>query len=164
MLWWFFLAALILPYLIALAPDSVNPLIGFDVSEDLLAQWIQEIDSSAHVLGGGGSGSSTDSVESDWEYLVTADTVTSDDLFLHLQNKVQDKLTREMWAITESGCSNESFSFVFSHGVSRYRLYVWNVPLTKEDCRYAETVGKNVVRIKILKIGYLSRYGNLQTR
>jgi hypothetical protein len=154
---WVFIVALILPYLVALIPSQINPLIGFSVSEADLQGWLREIDPTVEILGGGGSGSNNDSVESDYDYFVTMRNATDRQLFEHLQLRIREQIDSGLWVITESGSSNESFSFVFSNGFSRYRLYVWNVPPSTSDREFAEACGKHAMRLKVLKIGYTSR-------
>jgi hypothetical protein len=157
MLLWVFIVGLILPYIVAMIPPKLNPLKGFSVSEWDLQTWLREVDPTVEIHSSGGSVGSNDSVESDYDYFVEMKNATDIDLFEHLQTRLQEKLDRGLWMITESGSSNESFSFVFSNGFSQYRLYVWNVPPSEAECEFARASISRSMRIKVLTIGYTSR-------
>ena len=152
---WIFIAALVLPYLINLVPRSINPLIGFSVNESDVYGWIKEADPTVRSLGGGGGGgSSNEASESEFDYLFSLSERDDEKVMSILRGKVEEKIQRGTWMVTTRTTSNDSFAFVFSNGFSKYRVYVWNVPISKAEAEQEANSGKNYLRIKVLTIGY----------
>lgn len=157
MLLWLFIAAIIMPYILAFVRSGFTPLNRFSLSDAELKTWIREIDPAAGISGGGGSSGGTDSESSDYEYLVALKNATQENVFSHIEKRCREQITKGGWEITRVQSHNESFSFVFSNAFSRYRLYVWNVPLTQDERDRADEFGEQAIRIKVLTIGYTSR-------
>ena len=149
--------ALLIPYLIALVPRQLNPLTGFSVTETEVQTWLREIDPEVEVSMGGILPDGGNSIESDLEYWVTLKTEDSAKLFEHLLERIHEKVESGPWSITELKSLGESFLLVFHNGFSRYRVYVYNVPLRTTEKDYQESSGEKVQIVKIITIGYSSR-------
>ncbi len=158
MLLWLFIAALIMPYIVTWFRGGFPPLTRFSLSQAELAAWINEVDRTSQLVWGGSSCSGrSDSEVSDRDYVFTLKNATPEVVFSHLPNRCLERIKKEGWRITESRTAGESFSLVFSNGFSRYRLYVWNVPLTQDERDRTDERGEQAIRIKVITIGYTSR-------
>lgn len=155
MFWWMFVLALILPYLLALVPKRHDPFARFSVSDADLLAWMRELDPTVETCGRGGSwGSRPDEANSECDYRFAIKNTTPDAVLAHLKKRVKEKIEEDLGVIGERGSSSDSFSFAFSKGSSRYRLYVWNVPASKSDRDRAEASGREALQVRVLTIGY----------
>lgn len=148
------IVALGLPYLLALVP---NPITRFSFSESELDKWVRQIDPASRASSSGFSTGDPVSLESDCEYVVTMKSATPDELYSHIRDSFGEKIKSGLWSVTQSTGSNDSFTYAFSKGLSRYRLHVSRVPLRSAEQELSETLGDSTMRIRILIIGYTAR-------
>ena len=156
---WVFVAALVASHLSTFYQRQIVGFTDFSLEVSEVKQWITELDSSAESHGGGaGSSRSGNSVDSDFNYLFTSKNATSEQILSHLKSKINKQLQNENWTIRGWGGGSDSFNFHAYNGHTSFRIYGWIVPnIENSYASQLEEQGKNATRIKILRVGYLTR-------
>lgn len=153
-LYWTFLVALLLPYVVALVPWQYNPLIAFSVGDSEIESWLREVDHSAEILCGGGGGGSNDSYSSRRNCLVTFNSSNSDELMSHLRTRVEKKFEQQLWDVRGAGTGGSSFHYHLQRLNSHCHLYLLDAPPAKEREGFLEATGQKGFQLTIITICY----------
>lgn len=154
--------ALLIPYLVSWMPKRVEQFKHFSIEDSDLIAWIQEIDPSVESRGGNGSssgsfgysgGKANGDVVSEKEYTYEMKAATPNDVFFHLARRIREKIEADGWRISNSGSLGGLYSVVFSHGSTCYRVYVIDLPPSRDRIIFTE---EKAVQIKIVTIGYFA--------
>ncbi len=154
--------ALLIPYLVSWMPKRVEQFKHFSIEDSDLIAWIQEIDPSVGSRGGSGSssgsfgysgGKANADMMSEMEYTYEMKAATPSDVFFHLVRRIGGKIEADGWRISESESTRGLCSFVFSHGSTCYRVYIIDLPPSRDRIIFTE---EKAVQIKILTIGYFA--------
>ena len=156
MFFWVLFAALVCSQVSRIYHASLVGLNDFTISDDQICEWISELDSSADAYSGSsGSARSGKEVDSEFDFWISADAATAEQMLSHLSNAVVAKAESEGWEINKRGGGWEMFHFTISKGASRFKIYCWVLSTGKssdEDRR--ERQGKNVFRVIAVQNGY----------
>ena len=161
---WVFAAALICSQVSHLYHTSLVELDDFTITGAELNEWISQLDPSARAdARGGHSGQSVDEVHSEFDYWISADTASAEQVLSHLKECVSTRASAGGWTIFNHGGggnseSGHSFEFLLSKGISRFRIYCWTLTIGKPaHAEQLERQRKKDFRLKVLQFGYTQR-------
>lgn len=154
MLYWVFLIALIMPYVVALLPRKYNPLVSFSVSESEIEGWLQEIDPSVSYSYSRGESNTDDSYSFNTRGLVICQSANSDPFVSHLRSRIKQKFESQMWLQDGGGYGNSSFHYHLQRFKSNCHIYCFASGPDREACKFLEQLGKEGFTLTIIVLCY----------
>lgn len=156
---WIFVSALVMSHVANFFKSKTEAFADFSIDDTELKQWLKELDSTVSFPSAGSTGSSnSEGADSETDYSISMESSTAVEALKHLQECIMSRANLYQWQCLESGLGGDSFHLLFSKGATKFRIYVWSLPTHSDGhLDYLETTGKNVMRLKMLQVGYRYR-------
>ena len=165
MLLWVMIIALAIPYLIAMVPTKVNPVKKLEINSDQIQSWLRELDPQAFRPASGASGmGGPDGYSDTYDFTLLSKTLTADEMFKHICEKIRAKINETIWEQNSAGMSKDRLNLYVSNAFAAYRIYMFKIPLNESEQQEADAYNANALRIKLISISYSTSHGQLRAK
>lgn len=154
MLYWVFLIALIMPYVVALLPRSNKTAFLFSVSVSEVEDWLQEIDPSVSLLfseHGEGTASKYSSVLS---CLVACKSANSNQLMSHLRMRIRQKYKSQEWHENNESVGDSTFYYHLQRFDSNCYLYCFTSGVDGKEQEFLESTQQEGFMLRLLVFSF----------